>query len=148
MISNKQFGFRNKRSTIDGIVETLEFFIESKITDNLAHCVLLDLSIAFDTDDHKTVIHKCHLYVLRGVPRFLLKSHLSTRNQYVFHSNNCSITEKLYCGLPQGSVLGPLLLLLIPMIFPAYHSTVNVFFMRMTLIRLEHSTKLKNFKQI
>ena len=111
MLSNKQFGFCNKRSTIDAIVETLEVLIESKNTDKLTDCTFLHLTKAFDTVDHNILIHKCHLYGLRGVPLNLLKTYLSNRNQYVFHWNNCSTTEKLHCRVPQGSVLGPLLFL-------------------------------------
>ena len=109
MLSKKQFGFCNKRSTIDAIVETLEVLIKSKNTDKLTHCTLLDLSKAFDTVDYNTFIHKCHIYGLRDFPLKLLKSYLTNRNQYVFLSNNCSTKEKLHCEVPQGSVLGPLL---------------------------------------
>ena len=120
MFSNKQFGFRNKRSTTDAIVETLEVLIKSKNTDELTHCTLLDLSKAFDTVDHNNLIHKCHLYMLWNFPLNLLKSHLTNRNQYVFLSNKCSTKEKLHCIVPNGSVLGPLFFSFISMIFPIY----------------------------
>ena len=109
VLSNKPFGFRNKRSLIDAIVQTLEVLIESNNTDILTYCTISDLSKAFDTIDHNTLIYKCHLYGLRGFPPNLSKSYLSNRNRSVFQSNNCSTTEKLHCGVIQGSVLGPLL---------------------------------------
>ena len=112
VLSNKQFGFRNKGSTIDAIGEILEVLNESKSTDKLSHCPFSDISESFDTVDHNTLMHKCHLYGLRGVPLNFLKSYLSNRNQHVFHSNNCSTTEKLLCGIPQDSVLGALLFLI------------------------------------
>ena len=61
MLSNKQLDFRNKRSTFDTIIETLEVLIESKKSDALTHCISLDLSKAFYTVHHNTLFHKCHL---------------------------------------------------------------------------------------
>ena len=146
-LSNQKFGFRNKRSRIDAIVETLEVLFESKNTDKLTHCTLLDISKAFDTVDHNTLIHNCHLYGLRSVPLNLLKSYLSNRNQYVFHSNNCSTSEKLHCGIPQCSVLGPLLFLIYINDLPNIPHHSECFLYADDTKILEHPTKLKSLKQ-
>ena len=63
--AKKQFGFGNKRSTADAIVETLEVLIETKNTAKLTHCAHLDLSKAFDTVDQNTYSQQSILRVGR-----------------------------------------------------------------------------------
>ena len=78
----------------------------------LAHCTLLDLSKAFDTVDHSILLDKCSKYGLRGKIEELLKSYLKDRKQFVRYKGKSSSTKKIECGVPQGSVLGPLLFLI------------------------------------
>ena len=72
--------------------------------------VLLDLSAAFDTVDHQILLTrlKCR-YGVRGTALAWMRSYLSNRLQYVRVANDCSSKHKLACGVPQGSVLGPIL---------------------------------------
>ena len=72
--------------------------------------VLLDLSATFDTVDHQILLTrlKCR-YGVKGTALAWMRSYLSNRLQYVRVANDCSSKHKLACGVPQGSVLGPIL---------------------------------------
>ena len=72
--------------------------------------VLLDLSAAFDTVDHCILLERIqHRFGITGKALFWLKSYLSNRTQFTKVSDELSSSRKLLCGVPQGSVLGPIL---------------------------------------
>ena len=73
--------------------------------------IFLDLSKAFDTVDHSIIIAKLNHYGIRGIALEWFKNYLTNRSQIVKFKNNLSNKEKIICGVPQGSVLGPLLFL-------------------------------------
>jgi hypothetical protein len=75
--------------------------------------LLLDLSAAFDTVDHHLLLHRLSSrFGIRDKALEWFKSYLSERTQVVLVDESCSSTHQLICGVPQGSVLGPLLYLL------------------------------------
>ena len=75
--------------------------------------LLLDLSAAFDTVDHEILLHRLQSrFGIRGNALAWFKSYLSDRSQFVYIDGNSSQTLPLDCGVPQGSVLGPILYLL------------------------------------
>ena len=75
--------------------------------------VYLDLKKAFDTVNHNILFSKLHHYGIRGKANDWFKSFLVNRNQYTSINNTNSTSEKVMCGVPQGSVLGPLLFIII-----------------------------------
>ena len=74
--------------------------------------VYLDLSKAFDTIDHNILIHKLEHYGFRGIVQNWFTSYLSDRKQYVNYNDKKSELKDIICGVPQGSILGPLLFIL------------------------------------
>ena len=74
--------------------------------------IFIDLSKAFDTLDHGILLDKLHRCGIRGTAHNLLNSYLSNREQYTHVLGNDSEKLTVKFGVPQGSVLGPLLFLL------------------------------------
>ena len=74
--------------------------------------LFLDFSKAFDTVNHRILFTKLEYYGISGTALTWFKSYFSNRMQYVDYDNVQSNKQKISCGVPQGSILGPLLFLL------------------------------------
>ena len=107
-----QYGFRSKHSTEFASLELVERIIEEMDQNKYPISVFMDLSKAFDTLDHQILIDKLNHYGFRGKALELLKSYLSGRKQFVEYNNTASDFKSITCGVPQGSILGPLLFII------------------------------------
>ena len=116
-----QYGFRGKMSTTHALVK-----VESEITNSSnkrKHSigVFIDLQKAFDTADHQQLCTKLECYGIRGVAYQWIRSYLSNRTQYVRYEGHTSELLQIQCGVPPGSILGPLLFTILgPLLFTLY----------------------------
>ena len=108
LINAKQFGFRQKHKTVDAIASVIEEIRSCLDGKTPSCCVFFDLKKAFDTINHSISLNKLDNYGFREPFKNLLKSYLSSRTQYVQVGIQKSATLNTECGVPQGSVLGPL----------------------------------------
>ena len=112
ILYDKQYGFRPKHSTIDAVYDLITG-IENNLEKRMKSLVtFVDLSKAFDSIDHSILFSKLDLYGIRGTPLRLLQSYLTGRKQAVAWNKIVSGVQNINCGVPQGSILGPLLFLI------------------------------------
>ncbi len=109
-----QYGFRAKHSTIHPIIHLLNECSEANIKQpkEFTLSIFCDLSKAFDVIDHGILLNKMKHYGIRGMVNDWFKDYLSNRKQYTEIDNVTSNMSLIKCGVPQGSILGPLLYLI------------------------------------
>ena len=111
VLNTSQYGFRESHSTINAVTKFITDTLISLENKQSSLSAFLDLSKAFDTIDHNILIQKLDFYGIRGHSLQWFQSYLSNRQQFVKYGNETSDRQIMKCGVPQGSVLGPLLFL-------------------------------------
>ena len=105
LMTSCQFGFRKSHSTSHALNYSINHIQETLKKKKHVLGIIIDLSKAFDTIDHETLLQKLNHYGIRGNAYMLLKSYLSNRVQYIHALNTDSEKLNVIYGVPQGSVL-------------------------------------------
>ena len=108
-----QFWFRQNHATLHALTEVIDYIYKSLDEGNYVFGIYIDLKKAFATVQHGILLHKLQHYGIRGLALKWFESYLSKRKQYVVvNSTQSDMLELCGYGVPQGSVLGPILFLL------------------------------------
>ena len=109
LLAEQQYGFRAKHSTELAAIKLVDFVNHEMDIGNTPVTIFLDLSKAFDTLNFDILLSKLRYYGVSGAALDLMKSYLTGRKQYVIFGETKSNFTNTTTGIPQGSILGPLL---------------------------------------
>ena len=112
ILSDNQYGFRKKKDSIQAAT-----FLWKQIQANWkaqmkTNCIFVDFRKAFDSVDHEVLLQKLYHIGVRGISHKLIANYLAEKFQYVRINDKSSAMKSIKRGVPQGSILGPLLFLI------------------------------------
>ena len=111
-VSKKQFGFMSGRSTMQAVFNLVQDLYEARNKMHDSAVVFLDLRKAFDTVNHGRLLEKLKILGCSKTALLWFRSYLEDRSQRTNANGRLSDVERIVYGVPQGSVLGPLLFVL------------------------------------
>ena len=143
-----KFGFRRKHSTQHTLISMTENILKTIDNGNFGCGIFIDLKKAFDTVNHSVLLKKLEHYGVRGIPLQWFESYLSNRKQYVSINGSTSDELILAHGVPQGSVLGPLLFLIFINDLPNVSKLLTFFFLADDTNIYYESSDLLNIQKV
>jgi Reverse transcriptase (RNA-dependent DNA polymerase) len=138
LLCKEQFGFRKSHSTLHPLVHFLNKVTEAKNQNKFTIAIFCDLRKAFDTVNHKILLKKLHKIGVRGIELKWFESYLSNRKQFVHINGKNSALINILLGVPQGSILGPLLFLIYINDLPLCNNLNNSLFADDTMLLDSH----------
>ena len=154
ILYKNQYGFRKGHSCEHALMSAQNKILENLDKKQITLLLLIDFSKAFDMVDHDILLYKLNHYGIRGIALKWFESYLKNRKQYAHVNNVSSKIEDLKYGVPQGSILGPLLFIIyindLPNIqklsqFVIYADDANIFITGATMDEIE--TKFNELAQ-
>ena len=112
ILSTAQHGFRKKHSCETQLLNTVEDLARSLDQREQIDCLILDFSKAFDSVPHQRLLYKMDWYGIQGETHTWIQNWLTSRTQSVVVDGESSEETAVISGVPQGTVLGPLLFIL------------------------------------
>ena len=112
LLNPKQYGFRSLHSTALALSESTNHWLLDMGNGKMNSVIFLDIKKAFDTVSHDILLHKMKVYGISGPELEFFNSYLRNRVQCCNINGCTSDVRKTSCGVPQGSILGPLLFLI------------------------------------
>ena len=126
LLGQQQFGFRSTHSTALALGKSINQWLMNVNSGELNSVVFLGIKKAFDTVDHGVLLQKLAYYGIKDNSLKLIESYLKDRMQCCSVNGELSSIKRIVCGVPQGSILGPLLFILYMNDLPEYVPDVDI----------------------
>ena len=126
LLGNQKFGFRSIHSTALALGKSVNKWLMNVDNGKFNSVVFLDIKKTFDTVDHKILLQKLSCYRIKDNSQKLIESYLQGRIQCCSVSGHVSAMEHIMCGVPQGSIIGPLIFIISMNDLPLYIPNVEI----------------------
>ena len=126
VIMNQQFGFRILHLTGLALSKCTSNWWLNMDRGNMNSAVFLDIRKVFDTVSHQILSDKLHWYGIGDGELLFFRSYLQNRTQCCSVNRQISTLQKVSCGVPQGSIFGPLLFIIYMNDLPAFVQKANI----------------------